>query len=161
MATTKLYPPHIEGTLPAFYLEKTSKDSNPTGAYISVPFSMNVAVSSVSVKGFYLRLRTASSGNYLFEPVYSDNYDLDKGIVIFELSYNQANALREGQYYKLQIAYCQDLSIEEQSLIGYGDVGYYSTVGIAKCVSKAEVSIMNLEINNINFFSSDFIGLYD
>ena len=54
MATTKLYPPHIEGTLPAFYLEKTSKDSNPTGAYISVPFSMNVSVSSVSVKGFYL-----------------------------------------------------------------------------------------------------------
>jgi hypothetical protein len=96
MATTKLYPPHIEGTLPAFYLEKTSKDSKPTGAYISVPFSMNVAVSSILVKGFYLRLRTASSGNYLFEPVYSDNYDLDKGIVIFELSYNQANALREG-----------------------------------------------------------------
>lgn len=161
MATTKLYPPHIEGTLPAFYLEKTSKDSNPIGAYISVPFSMNVAVSSVSVKGFYLRLRTASSGSYLFEPVYSDNYDLDKGIVIFELNYNQANALREGQYYKLQIAYCQDLSIEEQSLTGYGDVGYYSTVGVAKCVSKAQVSIMNLEINNINFFSSDFIGLYD
>ena len=45
----KLYPPNIEGTIPAFYTEGTTK--------IVVPFSMNKAVGKSEVYGFSLKIK--------------------------------------------------------------------------------------------------------
>jgi hypothetical protein len=47
----KLYPPYLEGTIPAFCDTKE-------GTVLTVPFSMNRAVSKREVAGFYLKLKT-------------------------------------------------------------------------------------------------------
>jgi hypothetical protein len=54
----KLYPPIIEGSLPAFC-------SNNGTVNITVPFSMNKAVSANSIEGFSLKIKTVSSNTYL------------------------------------------------------------------------------------------------
>ena len=52
----KLYPPYIEGTIPAFF-----KDDVGT-VMITVPLSMNKAVGEREVKGFKLKIKTAQTG---------------------------------------------------------------------------------------------------
>ena len=118
---------------------------------------MNGAVSEAQFKGFSLRLRTASSGSYVLPPLFSNSYSVAQGEVNFFLSAAHANALTEGQYYKLQIAYCGS-----STATGTGsDIGYYSTVGVAKCISKPEVTIRNLVYENINAFNNEYFGFYD
>jgi hypothetical protein len=48
----KLLPPLVEGTIPAFY-------NNNGIVNITIPFSMNRAVSKGSVKGFSIKVKTA------------------------------------------------------------------------------------------------------
>ena len=50
----KLYPPIIEGTIPAFY-----------GDIIKVPYEMNKAVSHLEISGFSLKFKTVQSNRYL------------------------------------------------------------------------------------------------
>jgi hypothetical protein len=55
----KLYPPVVENTLPACY-------KNEKGiAVITIPFSMNRAVSAAEVGGFELKIKTIQTGSYL------------------------------------------------------------------------------------------------
>ena len=150
--SVKLYPPYINGTLPAFWLNYDASKTQVIGASITIPFSDNPAASD-SIKGYSLRLRTASTGSYLFEPIYTTQKDTEENTVTFSLTATQAKKLKEGQFYKAQVAYCGSG--------GATDPGYYSTVGIIKCTSKPTVSISNLSLENINFFTGDFIGLYD
>ena len=147
----KLYPPYIEGTLPAFCISYDSSNTVVKEATIDIPFTPNVAVGQTEVKGLILRLRTASTGSYLFEPIQSISYSLDKGIATFKLTANQAKLLNEGQYYKIQIAY---VSSEN-------DPGYFSTVGVIKCTSKPKIYINNLSQESVNFFTNYYIGTYD
>ena len=51
----KLYPPYIEGTIPAFY-----------GNTLIVPFTMNQAVSLNSIEGIRLKLKTITSNLILW-----------------------------------------------------------------------------------------------
>ena len=150
--SVKLYPPYINGTLPAFWLNYDASKTQVIGASITIPFSDNPAASD-SIKGYSLRLRTASTGSYLFEPIYTTQKDTEENTVTFSLTATQAKKLKEGQFYKAQVTYCGSG--------GATDPGYYSTVGIIKCTSKPTVSISNLSLENINFFTGDFIGLYD
>ena len=48
----KLYPPYIEGTIPAF-----------TGTTIVVPFSLNRANSISDIAGFSLRIKTVQNNS--------------------------------------------------------------------------------------------------
>ena len=50
----KLYPPTIQGTLPAFY-----------GNELKVPYEMNKAVSQNQISGFSIKLKTVQSNYYL------------------------------------------------------------------------------------------------
>jgi hypothetical protein len=52
----KLYPPIIEGTIPAFY-----------GDEIIVPYSMNKVVSYSEIAGFSLKIKTVQNSYYLGE----------------------------------------------------------------------------------------------
>ena len=158
---TKLYPPRIEGTLPAFWLEYDTSNTVIRGASITVPFIQNVAVSDAQIACFVLRLRTASTGSYLFSPIYSTNFNLGTKKVTFNLTSAQARQLNEGQYYKVQIAYCGSVTIDKYDNINGDDVGYFSTVGIIKCTSKPKVYINNLIQESVNFFSNEFVGTYD
>ena len=51
----QLYPPIIEGTLPAF------SHGNP----IIIPFSMNKAVSFDEIAGFKIKIKTIQSNSYI------------------------------------------------------------------------------------------------
>lgn len=50
----KLYPPVIEGTIPAF-----------NGTTLVVPFSMNRSVSQAQINGFALKIKTIQSNTYV------------------------------------------------------------------------------------------------
>jgi hypothetical protein len=50
----KLYPPNIEGTIPAFY-----------GTALAVPFSMNKTVSKGDIYGMQVKIKAIQSGAYI------------------------------------------------------------------------------------------------
>ena len=56
----KLFPPYIEGTLPAFY-----QNSDGT-ATIAVPFTMNRGVSFQQINGFMMKIKSIQSSTYLY-----------------------------------------------------------------------------------------------
>ena len=157
----KLYPPQIEGALPAFYLDYDSSNTVVTGASIKIPFTQSSAVSNEEIGCFVLRFRTASTGSYLFSPIFTTNFNLGTKIVTFHLNSQQARQLNEGQYYKAQIAYCHSVNIDSYDNVIGSDIGYFSTVGIIKCTSRPKVSINNLTQSSVNYFQNEFIGLYD
>jgi hypothetical protein len=64
----KLYPPNIEGTIPAF----TSANGTTT---LVVPFSLNKAVGASEVNGFYVKIKTISGT--LIATLPSKSYDID------------------------------------------------------------------------------------
>lgn len=140
----KLYPPNINGTIPAF--------CNDNGTVlITVPFSMNKAVSKSEVGGFALKIKTvsgvvkgaikttnSSTSSYNMEDDYSATFDV--GFLDFSV----------GQYYKFQLAY-----------IGKdGIVGYYSTVGVAKYTTAPAIQISGLKFGRINSHNYFYTGVY-
>lgn len=139
----KLYPPYLEGTLPAFCDAKE-------GTVLTVPFSMNKAVNKKEVAGFYLKMKNIQSDRY-FAPVNSTNYDLEKQEIYFDLT-SIKNHLKVGQFYKVQIAY---IGADKTHTIGY-----YSSVGIVKYTSKPKVYIDKLEKNIPNNHSYNYLGCY-
>lgn len=56
----KLYPPYLEGTIPAFY------ESEGT-AELVVPFSMNKAVNGNQVHGMGIKIKTVQANSYIFD----------------------------------------------------------------------------------------------
>lgn len=124
----KLYPPLINGTLPAFSLNKEKGTAS-----IVVPFSYNRAVSENEVASFQLKLKTISGTSVLDD---SKSTELNKKTqtVTFIFS-NKNNQFVVGQYYKAQMAFVSQ----------GGEIGYYSTVGVIKCTSEPTVTIAELE----------------
>jgi len=54
----KLYPPVIEGTIPAF-------SGTENGSVLTVPLSMNRSVSKDEISGFALKVKTIQSNTYV------------------------------------------------------------------------------------------------
>lgn len=133
---SKLYPPSIEGKLPAF-----------AGQTLKVPLTMNRAVNMIEVKGMKVMIKTVQTGTLKATLDGSLSYNASTGqySAVFELGGFNPNL---GQYYKVQIAYV-DRS---------GEVGYYSTIGVIKYTSYPSVTIPNL-IGNF-YGSYDYVGLY-
>jgi hypothetical protein len=109
----QLYPPIISGTLPAFYLENSNLDRS---IKITVPFTMNRAVSASQVKGFALKIKTVQNSTYLYTALTYDsvNFKLEgSSYVTFILKTSNNSSERElllktlkvGLFYKLQLAY--------------------------------------------------------
>lgn len=149
----KLFPPILEGTIPAFYSENGI-------VKITIPFSMNRAVNAVQVKGLVLKIKTVQSSSYLLDIKQENNsyYSMeDSAWVEFQLkNENDINKLKIGQFYKLQIAFINKDNDE---------IGYYSTVAIGKYTSKPDVYISTsssnrLEKGIINMHSYDYTGHY-
>lgn len=134
----KLYPPYIDGSLPAAYLDSE-------GWHLTITYAMNRAVALAQTQGIRLLIKTISS-----ETVYEENIPNSS---IVDLSFKvvlQQSLLNVGQYYKVQLAY-----IDTNNL-----VGYYSTIGIIKAIAKPEISL-TLEKHSINFFNGEFTGKYE
>lgn len=147
----KLYPPLIEGAIPAFY-----KDENGI-VKITIPFSLNRAVGSLQIEGFALKVKTVQSTTYLFTASTEDKnriitWDLENSPTItFELTDEEANKLVVGLFYKFQLAFIDNTKT----------VGYYSTVGIGKYTTKPQVEIQGLQIGIINMHNYEYMGTYN
>lgn len=139
----KLYPPYIDGSLPAAYLDNS-------GWHITIPFTMNRAVALSHFNSIQIVIKTITG-----ETVYSAKES--KGNVIndftIHLEVEDKNIFNVGQYYKVQLAY---ISIENEAEL----IGYYSTVGIMKAIAKPNVSI-KMDAHAINFFQGSFTGVYE
>lgn len=136
----KLYPPYLEGTIPAFY-----------GNSITVPFAMNRAVGKNEIRGFSLLIKSIQTGNQLGKELKAFKYDLENGTATFNLN-SDLNPTKYlvGQSYKFQLAY-----------IGNGgSVGYYSTVAIAKYTEPPTIEIKNLVKHSLNKHIYNYIGEY-
>lgn len=129
----KLYPPYLEGTIPAFY-----------GDSITVPFSMNRAVGKDEIRGFSLLIKSIQTSKQL-EEITAFKYDLENGTATFNLS----SKYSVGQSYKFQLAY-----------IGNEGIGYYSTVAIAKYTELPTIEIKNLIKNSLNKHIYNYVGEY-
>lgn len=138
MPLKKLYPPQIEGTIPAFCGDK-----------IIVPYSMNKTVSPKEVGGFALKIKTVTSNQYIAY-VESNGFTADQAE--FDIG-DFKDKLNIGQHYKVQLAYINKEG-EKQKL-----VGYYSTIGVVKYTAEPQVYIEGLT-SNINQHIYDYIGVY-
>lgn len=141
----KLYPPYIEGTIPAFYTDSK-------GTVLTVPFSMNRTVAANQVQGFSLKLKAAQSNTYLFATDTHARQDFDiesKYEIYFNLN-SYVDKLNVGDFYKVQIAYIDD----------EGVTGYYSTVGVVKYTTQPSVYIEKLIAHNPNIHQYTYQGVY-
>jgi len=83
---TKLYPPQLEGVLPAFYRSYNEDgDGELLGASITIPFGLNRAVNITSISNVALRLRTTSTSTYILADVLADAINLEEGWATFNL----------------------------------------------------------------------------
>lgn len=151
----KLYPPYIEGTLPAFCLDDKGDGK------ITIPFAHNKAVSLADIGSLmYVKVKTVQNdvliGSNSAE--WTDTVDSKKVIADgqIEIEVNGYSALggvwqpQVGQFYKIQIAYGDKQKV----------VGYYSTVGVIKCTSKPEVTIVDMSEDKVNNNSNLFVGQF-
>lgn len=135
----KLFPPIVEGTIPAFY-------SNGM-VNITIPFSMNKAVNKNNINGIAVKAKTLQSSSYLFVNT-TGNFSLDgESYVTISVS---SEYFKVGQFYKFQIAYI-DLNNE---------IGYYSNVTIGKYTSNPSVSIEGLQEGKANNHIYNYFGVY-
>lgn len=156
----KLFPPLIEGVIPAFY---SDNDANGNGIVkITIPFSMNRAVSPIQIGGFAVKIKTVQSSSYLYTGQIKNSayYELESTPYV-ELILHQNNeeenklierfTINPGQFYKFQLAY---LDLE-------GNVGHYSTVATGKYTTKPKVYINNLREGFINMHEHTYVGFYN
>ena len=148
----KLFPPLIEGTIPAFYSENGI-------VKITIPFSMNKAINKEQVSGFVLKAKTVQSSTYLFtiQTINNNTFNMENSPwVTFTLNDTDISYLRVGQFYKFQIAYIDKV----------GEIGYYSTVATGKYTTEPTlyISTVNaetgLKIGQINMNSNYYFGYY-
>ena len=149
----KLYPPYIEGKLPAF-IKAAPKTK------ITIPFQLNPLVGVNDIDKMVLVLKTISGqqvrGVIEGEPYYvyeENNQDIFRGYVDFILPDKNTEWPTEiniGQHYKAQVAFKKG-----------SDIGYYSSVGIIKCIAQPTCNIEGLKTNEVVANPFSFTGVYN
>ena len=148
--STKLYPPYLEGTIPAFYTTVDPNTKEET-TIMKVPFSMNRAVGENVVGGFILKIKSVQSNSVLGTIKLTVENLVNKGLINKEVEFDVSNIqFIVGNSYKIQMAY---LSKE-----GYS-IGYYSNVGVIKYTIKPTILIEDLD-SDINRHIYDYLGKY-
>ena len=84
---TKLYPPLIDGSLPAFY-KRYDTAGKVDKAEITVPFEINRTVSITDIYKIRMRIRTIATNTELVN-IDSTSVDLDNHIAKFILNKSQ------------------------------------------------------------------------
>ncbi len=144
----KLYPPYIDGKIPAF-----------CGTALKVPFRQNRAVSKSQYSAMACKFKTVSTNEYVWT-IYSSDYHEENGneYVIFNLNEiapngkTYASQISIGFYYKIQIAYVDADDV----------VGYFSDVGVVKYTAEPDLRIEGLFTNRKNTENGgiNYIGVY-
>lgn len=136
----KLYPPYIEGKLPAFTDLKLVK----------IPFEMNKTVGKNDFNGMKLIIKDVYTNNLIGQA--STNICINN-IAQFNCS---SLTLNSNQYYKVQLAYTAEDEETKKTIIGY-----YSTVGIIKYTTAPEITIVSLFSKpDINLNKEQYQGQY-
>lgn len=155
----KLYPPYIDGKVPAF-----------CGTALKVPFRNNRAVSyDKQVIGMSCKMKTVSTNEWVWTLTITKDdihYDEKTGqwYALFDLS--DRNETREhpdthqietyaewltvGVFYKIQIAYIDNSN----------QVGYFSDVGVTKYTAAPSVTIDGLYSYGTNNALYNYVGVY-
>lgn len=133
-----LYPPYIEGTLPAF-----------VGNTIEVPYMMNKTVGYGDIEGFKLKIKSIQTNKTLATLT---SYEYTDDVVTFTVSNSKVIA---GQFYKVQLAYLSE----------DGETGYFSTIGIVKKTYTPSIKIVDKNGNQLSKTHSQldkrvYIGRY-
>lgn len=129
------YPPYIDGALPAFEKGKT----------IAIPFTPNPTVSSFN--SMVLRIKSLQTNNVVCD---LPTQNVKDNIAYFN---NYTTSLKEGQFYKVQLAYDSLAPTDANP-----DYGYLSTVGIIKCCYPVEISVQGLNKYDLNLTQASYIG---
>ena len=146
---SKLYPPQVEGILPAFY-KTYNDDGEVTGASLKIPFGLNRAVAIKEILGLQVRIKTVSTNTQVYIG-FNSTWDQTELVAYFDIDADTAENINEGQFYKAQLAFVNQEEV----------VGYWSTVGTIKCVTKPKVSIANFKSTEVNGFIQEFVGVYE
>lgn len=145
----KLYPPHIEGALPAF-----------AGKTLKIPFQHSRAVSLNQIKGYSCIIKDIQQSTQIkeYRVVGSDINVTNNGDGNFTLQLNEIDnvGLGVGTYYKIQLAY---IGIDERTSTDFR-VGYYSDVGIIKFVKNPTVAITGLDSGTQNYHQYQYQVTY-
>lgn len=138
----KLYPPYVEGKLPAF-----------TGTTLVVPFSMNkaVGVGGSEVAQMCAQLKYINSDTVIYAWETAASYNLvGNCYATFNLPNSYQDKLKVGQFYRVQLAY-----------VGVNaEKGYFSSTGVIKYTSKPLVSILKLDAQTSNHHQYDYTCQY-
>ena len=54
-----------------------------------------------------------------------------------------------------------DIVVDDTDAAAKKEIGYFSTVGLIKCVSYPKVSISGYSLDSTNLFTGSFLGIYD
>lgn len=138
---SRLYPPMIEGTIPAF-----------EGTTLVVPFSLNRAVTTSEISNVRLKIKTV---NGILKETVTAFEILLTGDCFAKFTLNPQN-YTVGQYYKVQIAFVKGDTKKGQR----EEVGYYSTVGVVKYTTAPTVAIEGLNFGEINPHNYYYTGVY-
>lgn len=132
----KLYPPHIEGALPAF-----------CGTGLRIPFTGSRAVSMNDVSSMMAYVKDIQLGDI------KERWKIPLAAVssisnnTYEIRVNVTTGnLNSGEYYKLQLAYVDNA----------GTVGYFSDVGIIKYIKTPKISIRDGGGNHRYHYVADY-----
>ena len=144
-----LYPPYIEGKLPA-----------QEGDTLSIPFQLNRAVGRDEIKGICAIIRTVSTGVPVGEILLGEIKNPEAGSNIYTASIRLTdNLLKVGQYYKIQVAFCEKIVEGEDKKLQPKEIGYYSTVGVFKYTVAPKLIIEGLKPNDTNDYVNSFVGV--
>lgn len=156
-----LYPPQIEGTIPAFCRKH---------GQIAIPFVMNKTVGWNEIDGFSIKIKNIQNNEIIITlntlkynsngEIYSE-YSKDKQIAYFDFDKDN-NPFILGQSYKVQMCYItaeKDNSGKIESLKPK-TFEHYSTVGIIKCTAEPNVYIDGLEGSQLHSDTRTYIGVY-
>lgn len=157
----KLYPPYIEGVLPAFCVNSNG------GGEIVIPFAHNKAVSTADINtegnSMAIKVKTVQNDVLIADLLVPAAYVKDNKIhLLVENGKVNIENLEDAEEnkdtweivtkrsWKLQIAYIDKTN----------EIGYYSTVGVIKCTSEPEITIAGFNYNRVNNNTNEFIGVY-
>lgn len=175
---TKLYPPYIEGSIPAFYGER-----------LTLPYEMNKTVGYEDIVGFKLKIMSVST-NTIIGYINSSKVDQAQNKVTFIMPIEK---MKIGQFYKIQLAYLgqynyridnyvteekfkinnyyiykdnkyilsEKFNENEKYYIQEENVGFYSSIGVVKFTAIPSISIKGLNASSINLHSYDYVGEYE
>ena len=149
----KLYPPYVEGTLPAMI----------QGDMLVVPFQLNRAVARADFNCMSIILKTVQTNTILCDgdPKYaSTNIEYDNTTGTWKALFPIGDLVTSGQYYKVQVAFANG-EYDNLSWKYTGLIGYYSSVSIVKCTSRPNIYIKNLDdTSTSNTHQYEYTGVY-